>query len=241
MITRAPLTLGLILLLAAAVFASLVVLRPRAESQDAGSATAPPDVRLAEQPTASPAPADSDPTCGTATVSYEAIEPTIANRAEGAAALVLATVESVGEARWNSEDGAAPDFADAPPRWSTIFRPVSLSVDTLARGDLQSATLEVRLLGGTVGCYTFVYENTAVLKPGQQYAFFLGPSVGAPGGRDEVTLAINEAWIVSDGLVTTPLEGEIPVAVFLATVERAPHGPLGFVGPPRRGVVGFAT
>jgi hypothetical protein len=215
------------LLLAAVLFVPLVFLRPASDRLDAEAATPPPDATLPAEATHSPQPADSDPTCGSATVSYDAIEPTIANRAEGASVVLLATVESIAEARWNTADGRAPKFEGEPPIAAYIFRPVSLSVDTLARGDVAGSTSEVTMLGGSVGCYTYDYENTPDLKVGQQYAFFLGASLTAAGGRDQAALTINEAWAVSDGLVKTPLEGDVLVAAFIATVEKAPLGPLG--------------
>lgn len=221
-------TLAVTLLLASALFVPIVFLRPAAEQTiDAGAATPPPDATAVAQPTASPA-AESDPTCGSATVSYDAAEPTIANRAEGASLVVIATVDSVGEARWNTADGKAPAIeGESPPPDAHIYRPVRLSVTTLARGDLMGSTLEAKALGGTVGCYSFEFEDSPQLKSGEEYAFFLAPALPGAGAADASTLTINAAWVVTAGLVSTPVEGEVTVPVFLAAVETAPVGPFG--------------
>lgn len=219
-------TLAVTLLLAAALFVPLVFLRPAANSLNTGAATPPPDATPIADATPA-APADEvDPTCGSATVSYDTADPTIANRAEGASVVVIATVESVGTARWNTDDGKPPAFeGDNPPPDVYIYRPVSLSITTLARGDSLGSTLEVNALGGMVGCYSFEFEDSPELKAGQQYAFFIGPALAEEGTTDPSPVTINAAWPVSAGLVETPLEGDVELPLFVATVEAAPVGP----------------
>lgn len=217
-------TLAVTLLLAAALFVPLVFLRPAAETLDAGSATPPPNATAIAERTPPPAE-ESDPSCGTATVSYDAAEPTIANRAEGASVVVIATVESVGAARWNTDDGKAPAFDQNPPEDAYVYRPVSLSITTLARGDLLGSTLEANALGGTVGCYSFEFEDSPELKSGELYALFLAPALADDGKTDPSTLSINAAWPVTAGQVSTPVEGEVALPLFLAAVEAAPVGP----------------
>ena len=107
-----------------------------------------------------------------------------------------------------------------------ISRPATLSIDTLARGDIVSRTLEVRALGGTVGCYSFDYEESPDLKAGEQYAFFLAPSLTADGTIDASTVSINNAWFVDNGVVETAVEGKVAIAAFLAAFEAAPVSPL---------------
>lgn len=218
-------TLAATLLLAAALFVPLVFLRPAAERLDAGSATPPPDATAIAAPTSSPPSEASDPSCGTATVSYDAAEPTIDNRAEGASVVAIATVASVGAARWNTDDGKAPAFDENPPDDAYIYRSVSLSITTLARGDSLGSTLEANALGGSVGCYSFEFEDSPELMSGQQYAFFLAPALTEDGKVDPATLTINAAWPVTAGKVSTPAEGEVTIPVFLAAVEAAPVGP----------------
>lgn len=219
-------TLAVTLLLAAALFVPLVFLRPAAETLNAGAATPPPGATAIAEPTSSPPTEEADPSCGSATVSYDAAEPTIANRAEGASVVVIATVDSVGPARWNTADGKAPAFDDEnPPTDAYIYRPVSLSITTLARGNILGSTVGVNALGGSVGCYSFEFEDSPELKSGQQYAFFLAPALEEDGRTDPTTLSINAAWPVTAGSVSTPVEGEVAVPVFLAAVEAAPVGP----------------
>lgn len=217
-------TLAVTLLSAAALFVPLVFLRPAAETLDAGSATPPPNATAIAEPTSPPTEA-SDPSCGTATVSYDAAEPTIANRAEGASVVVIATVDSVDAARWNTDDGKAPAFDENPPEDAYIYRAVSLSITTLARGDILGSTLEVNALGGTVGCYSFEFEDSPELKSGEQYAIFLAPALTEDGKTDPSTLSINAAWPVTAGQVSTPVEGQVALPLFLAAVEAAPVGP----------------
>ena len=223
---RTTSALSFALLLAAALFGPLVFLRPAAETLDAGSATPPPNATAIAERTSPPAE-ESDQSCGTATVSYDAAEPTIANRAEGASVVVIATVESVGAARWNTDDGRAPAFDQNPPEDAYVYRPVSLSIATLARGDLLDSTLEAHALGGSVGCYSFEVEDNPKLESGDQYAFFLAPALADDGETDTSELSINAAWPVTAGRVSTPVEGRVALPLFLASVEIAPVGPLG--------------
>jgi len=222
---RAISTLAVTLLLAAVLFVPLVFLRPAGETLDAGAATPPPDSTAVAEVTPSPPSADTDASCGTATVSYDAADPTIANRAEGASVVVIATVDSMGAARWNTDDGKAPAFDETPPDDAYIYRPVSLSITSLARGDILGSTFEATALGGTVGCYSFEFEDSPQLKDGEQYAFFLAPALTEDGKTDASTLSINAAWPVTAGEVITPAEGGVAVAEFLAEVEAAPAGP----------------
>lgn len=156
--------------------------------------------------------------CGTSMVSRDAPEPTIANRAAVASAVVIATVVEVSPPRWNTDDGAAPEAA-RPPAGAHIYTPVTITVDDAVKG-LETEELTVRVPGGTVGCYSFVFDNTPDLKAGAQYAFFLAPGVDAAGNSEAAELTVNEAWPVVDGAtVVTPLDGERSLPAFSTLIS----------------------
>lgn len=227
---------GLLVLLtisaAAIVTLALLTFQPAGPRVDLASASPPPSspeasVQPTPEPTVEPPAAADGTECGTAYVTSDRAEPTIAHRSEASVAVVVATIESIGDPRWNTSDEEPPAIADGiPPRSTVIYRPVDLAAVDALGIDASGSPIGARLLGGTVGCYTFVFDGPTV-ELGGTYAIFLGPSVDAAGGAAGPDPTMMEAWPVRGSAVITPVDGDVPLIEFLArawaALEAAPQ------------------
>lgn len=222
--TLAPLQALVFLVAAAALVGALIVTGSitRARGTEAGLVSSP---AASSGPAATPQTASSPGPCGTnaasAFVSQDGAAPTIANRTFGAAIVAVGTVVSVGAPQWNTADGTAPAFTAAghPPVWAEIYRPVSISFSSTAKGGAVSG-IQARALGGTVGCFTYGVAGSPTLSVGSQFALFLGPSQSSTGFITS-SLTVTDAWPVTNGQVSTPEEGTMSVSSFLAATGAA--------------------
>jgi hypothetical protein len=190
------------------VFALSLRQAPRATGAIAGAAN-PESPAPVPTPLATPLP---ELGCGTSFTLGDAPAPTLANRAAVASAIVIATVLEIGPAQWNTSDGSAPKSV-RPPSRAHIYTPVRLVVDQSVKGSVVRR-VTVRIPGGTVGCYSFWFHPTPDVKPGRQYAFFLGQGVDATGNPEARELTAFEAWPILAGVVATPLDGDLTLPAF---------------------------
>jgi hypothetical protein len=108
-----------------------------------------------------------------------------------------------------------------------IFRPVALRIEEAVRGTVVHNPTTVRWIGGQAGCEFAAVEAGASpnLVDGGRYLFFLGMSIDA-GGQRGTDLMILDAWPISPAdLVSTPLEGEVPLTSVATTANAAPTFP----------------
>lgn len=110
--------------------------------------------------------------------------------------VVLADVEEVLPARWNTAS------RDQPGSIAFIFTPVRVKVIEVLRGSprLEGGSMIVRRLGGRVDGEEFIFsENVAPrgLEPGKRLLLFLGPQDDLGEGLDAATP--NMAYVVDDG------------------------------------------
>lgn len=136
----------------------------------------------------------------------------------GADAVVIATVKEVGQGRYNTSGEALT--RDEPVGDRDVYRPMTLSVDSALKGDAPSE-LEVRLLGGTVGCDTYSVDSSENVVVGTTYAFLLNAYPDARGVEiDELSVAY--AWQVTGGKVHTPMGDVVGLAEFAEQVDQRP-------------------
>lgn len=127
-------------------------------------------------------------------------------------AVVIATVGSVGLGEWATTDGKPPSLQQGErPTALDVYHKVTIHVTeigkTSSRDDLVADNeVVVRVVGGTVGCRSFVMSGAADLRPGAQVALFLSktpqPNLASSSfdGFDVI-----EAWPVSKGFAHGPL------------------------------------
>lgn len=179
-------------------------------------------------PTRPPSATASSQLCGGRTGIVDAPEPTIQNRSTTSHAVLVGTVIAIGEPRWNTATGEAPDLADGWPTYALIYRPVTVAVETVVRGIDVGRTVTIRWLGGTVGCntFSFSYDGFEAVSPGGRYVFFLWRGNDASGQPSDENLTDGGAWpIGSDGKVRTPLEGSVQLAALAELARSAPSPP----------------
>ena len=210
---------------------SLTSLRPL-NQPETGSTSASQFSVTESSPSGSPgasASAASD-ACGSAFLSLDRMDPTIAARAEGSIAVAAVTIVDIEDAVWSTKDGAAPTIRDGVPADdSYIYRTVILRVDHVVKGNPQPEVM-ARQIGGQVGCYSYAADESTVLHVGSRYVVFLGPTPSTTGAWDKTVLTLNDAWPIVGGMAVTPLDGTISIEDFSLIVANAPRGPFDQLG-----------
>ena len=144
---------------------------------------------------------------------YDRIIPTIANEARLATAVVVGTVASISEPRWNTGDGARPAAEEITGR--SVYRIAVLNLSAVAKGGT-ATSIAVRMPGGRVGCEQFSPDGIPLdVRAGDRLALF----VQALPARDMKGVALPTAvaaWPVTEAsAVITPADGEVAVDVFV--------------------------
>jgi hypothetical protein len=139
--------------------------------------------------------------------------------------VVVGTVQRVDAGRWNSPDGLPPVLKDRPPLVSDVYHLVSVKVTGLGKHSGASAlrvgagqTVEVRVVGGTIGCSRYAVEGLAEPGIGQGVGLFLGHWLLL----DSATASdfdVLDIWPVNNGLLSA--DGATPVSIsdFLAASQ----------------------
>lgn len=132
--------------------------------------------------------------------------------------VLVAEIAGLEPARWNTPDGRRPK--DLTLRGSNrIYRPVDLTNTDVLAGGLPDGLGAPQVEGGMVGCDEWTYSPAVQLDPGQRYVLFLSYSIDSDGHKIPEP-AIVQAWSVApDGIVTTAVDGKIPLEVLTKTIS----------------------
>lgn len=104
----------------------------------------PPTVFATPRPTFGP----NDPWGG---IIYGYRQPEPKKEAKKAQLIIVGTVQDVGVARWTTSDGKRPANPFAKSNQDTIFRPVTVAVESVIKGSSKQGDIIVEAYGGTVG------------------------------------------------------------------------------------------
>ncbi len=130
----------------------------------------------------------------------------------------MGVVTQVHPSAWRTPDGSPPiDVNEAP---ALVYTPLLVSVNDVLRGDPLAIEVPIVVPGGRIGCSEyFVSTLPAAFRPGERYVFFMEEVAPYPNGA---TLIAYDAWRVSNGIVHTPLEGDLPLQQFLSLAAAVP-------------------
>jgi hypothetical protein len=120
--------------------------------------------------------------------------------------IVAGHVTAVRQARWNTQDGYAPQPGAAGPYY--VYTPVEVTLDGILRGTdyVAGRTITVRRYDGTVGDTTYVSEDgrpSCALQQGQRVVLFVQSPHPLNDGRNDVIA--NAAYSIGagpDGVLT---------------------------------------
>jgi hypothetical protein len=177
-----------------------------------GTIGASPSVAASPSPVASIA-------CGSEVLIIDGVLPTIKNLTIQSQVIAIGTVEAIGTASWNTATGAAPPIGvdGHPASGFAIYRPITISVATPIKGST-ATTLNARLIGGSIGCYSVKLSSGPDPVVGGRYAFFLDVSAGP---ATEPT--VGEAWpVTADGRIKTAYDGMVTTAALIKAIDAAP-------------------
>jgi hypothetical protein len=149
----------------------------------------------------------------------DGVLPTIKNLAIESQVIAIGTVQAIGAPSWNTPTGTAPPvgFDGHPASGFAIYLAVTISVETPIKGST-ATTLNARLIGGSIGCYSVKLSSGPDPVVGGRYAFFLDASA------DPATaLTVGEAWPVgADDKVKTDYDGVVTTAALIKAIDAAP-------------------
>ena len=141
--------------------------------------------------------------------------------------VVVGKVEAVGEGQWATEDGKEPRLDQGErPTAMNVFRIATIAITNVGKasisGDVREGkTIDVRVLGGTVGCRTFTISGQAEIEPGAEFALFLSAQPEPNLARATFTgFDVIDLWPISEGLAHGP-SVDITVADLLAAAVRS--------------------
>ncbi len=147
--------------------------------------------------------------CTMVVQSYDMVDDSIEFAMQWADAVVVGTVEAIGEGRFNTPGDALA--ASDPVTPLDVYRPTNIRIDTVLRGDIEPSGLAVRLPGGHVGCDEYAPDSSEGVVGGARYLFFLSKFTDAKGNTvDELT--VTASWsLTDDGRVSTPYDGKVSI------------------------------
>jgi hypothetical protein len=152
--------------------------------------------------------------CSTGSMIREFAPLSLAAIARSSKAVVLVTVLEVGAAQWNTPDRRAPAHPHPDP--TDVIRLARVRVDELLAGGLASDV--VAFSGGTVGCWSFLMDETpSELRPGDRYVLIIregGLEAFLPG-----VMLVSRTWTFAGGRVAAPLAGPMTLAEFRAQIR----------------------
>ncbi len=174
-------------------------------------------------PTLSPTPRPTrptpSPTCLLVTISPTSAPQTVDYVAQAADVVVIARIDAIGPARWNTLDGTQP-LGDSPAtEYASIYRPVSITTERMLRGSGPPIT-SVRLSGGDIDCSGVWYGNVPEVSPGHRYVLpLVSGSAGAAGAADGPWLFW--AWPVNaNGTIATPDRGTMSASALQKALRK---------------------
>lgn len=135
----------------------------------------------------------------------------------------MGRITTVEESRWTTPADHPPGSSSRAPEY--IYTPLTLEVEAPVRGGTAGSTVEVRASGGTVGAGTAACTRYTLLgvpsdfKMGQRFAIFLVDPDLVPE-----TYRVVGIWPVVDGVVETPLEGDMSIDELQDRLSAFPNG-----------------
>lgn len=218
------------------VVVGLALARASRDVTGPGSVGSPQPVTAESSPSASPSVPPSPDAPGTSRCVTEiAYGVKVANTVAGESAfsdlVVTGTVLSVSPARWATADGTMPvTVNDRPPGVGQVYRVIRVKVTGVGKATgLAGAragvgqVIEVRIIGGTIGCSTFQVAGEPEVVPGLDIALFLldgsqPPLKAAPPADFDVF----DNWAIAGGRVKGPDGTEMTPEAFLAASAATP-------------------
>jgi hypothetical protein len=196
--------------LAVAIFVGVVVLIG-AVGRSANRPIAPGAVGSPEAPSEVAASSPVPPVgiglaCGQFTLDVLSIASTADELSKLADAVAIGTVVSIDEGHWATADGKGPSLeAGIRPTALDVYRIATVDIAAVAKSSQSAAvagkTIEVRVVGGTIGCHTFGVSGEPELKPGTDVALFLMDKAQPNLAAAPFTgLDVIDAWPVFDGI-----------------------------------------
>ena len=139
--------------------------------------------------------------------------------------VVVATVTSVGEGRWATPGGGQPSFEEGQrPTALDVHRTVTIEINEVAKdarlGLAKGQSIDIRMLGGTIGCRTFLIAGDAEPRPGDSFALFLSAEPNPRLGALNPGLEVVAALPIDNGVAGDNLRS-FPVDELLATVRES--------------------
>jgi hypothetical protein len=200
--------------LAAAVLTAVLLASPGAREADLGAVRPSPEVPAGSGlPSPLPTPKDGDPASCPEVLTHLTVldgpEPTLENLSAASSATVLGKIDEIGDARFNTKDGARP--AEGATLATSVVRNASVQVTAVLKGSPKTGSLDVVVLGGSIDCETWELSGQPPLEVGAEVVLFLQELPDVSGAAlSEPTVV--RALPVSPAGVVTPLEGTIPLA-----------------------------
>lgn len=161
-----------------------------------------------------PLPEDACLTTGT---SVDYVPVSVEQMALASDAVVIGRVVGVGAPQWNTEDGGPPQTRPEQDA-SRVMRLIRIAVDTPLVGRTGDR-ITAWIPGGTIGCHEFRMDGFPdPIDAGASFAFFIDDV--APRTGLEGVVQAREMWAVTDGVVRTPIEGDIELGSFMQRASR---------------------
>jgi len=157
--------------------------------------------------------------CLTYATVFDKILATVDDLARSSTAVVDATIEEVGPARWKTDTEQAPTEKQNLTS-DRVMRLVRLSIaeDLSKRG--ASGSVVAWIPGGTMGCSKFLVDSYPVdLRVGDRFAFFLNSNNPPLAGLKGVSQVV-EMWPIKDSVATSPELGDVSIADVSAAAAR---------------------
>lgn len=179
-----------------------------------GVGATPPDpsaIDASASPLAVPTPG-AESSCEetlTHTTVFDGPEPTLANLSQRSPTVLLGVAKAISVARFTTVDGARP--REGATVATSVVRIVSLEGTALREGAARDVTVDVAVLGGTIGCETWVVPSMPSIDVGDEVVVFAEPSPSLEGPD---VLRATEVFPVENGVILTPLDGMIPIDDF---------------------------
>jgi hypothetical protein len=156
--------------------------------------------------------------CLRAVTDREVFSWSTASTAAASSVVVVADVTTVGRGRWSTADGQRPAVSSHRAPAAVITTPLAVQVVSSHKGT-SAGSVDVILPGGSSGCDTYQVTDLPFNPAPGRYAIFLVPTAGQSAtGANLTVLAM---WPVSNGVVKTPADGEVPLGDWQAIVKQS--------------------
>lgn len=200
------------------------------------SATATPPTATAtdvDRPTPTPAATRvATDGCGSATLTLDYVPLTTAKLAGWGWEFVVADVEGLAPAAFNTHDGKRPPgYGDKPtgsrPDSQTmIYTPVDVTVDEAISGPSRPGPSQFLVAGGTADCVVInVYPSPSV-EVGSRYVFILADVFDNTGENELSLQEAKFAWPVDDKGIVSTVDGPMSIDELTEIVSETPPSPV---------------